>query len=200
MSEILERGLSEREKSAPVEDLIRGRWSPRAMKPEPVSDDQIESLFEAARWAPSTYNEQEWRFSYAVRGDSKWDLFFSFLVEGNQAWCSNAGLLIVATSRKKFTRNGKDNPVYAIDCGHAAQNIYLQATSMGLVAHGMAGIEQDKIRKELNIPEVYEVHCMIAVGKPGKVEDLPEELRDMEKPSGRKSVSEISERGSFSFE
>src|SRR6266705_2322062 len=93
----------------PIESLFVRRWSPRAMSGEPITEKEMLTLFEAARWAPSTYNEQEWRFLYARRESEHWPVFFHLLMEANQAWCKNAAVLVVVLARKTFTKNGKPN-------------------------------------------------------------------------------------------
>src|SRR5438093_9851555 len=125
--------LDYRKADYPVEKLFVARWSPRAMTGEPFSESEINTLFEAARWAPSTYNEQEWRFLYARRDTPEWPAFFDLLMEANQAWCKNAAVLAVALAHKVFAKNGKPNPVHLFDCGSAWQNLALQATAMGIV-------------------------------------------------------------------
>src|SRR5437762_10611376 len=103
----------------PIEPIFFRRWSPRAMTGEPITEAELLTLFEAARWAPSTYNEQEWRFLYARRETPHWQTFFDLLVEGNQEWCKQAAVLAVVLARKTFKRNGKPNPVHLFDCGSA---------------------------------------------------------------------------------
>jgi nitroreductase len=183
----------------PIDDLFLRRWSPRAMNGEPVAQEQLLTLFEAARWAPSTYNEQEWRFLYAHREGEHWGTFFNFLAEANQTWCRNAGVLIVVLSHKVFERNGKPNPVHTFDAGAAFENFALQGTVSGLVVHGMAGFDRDKVRAELNVPGDFDVEAMIAVGHPGDPNDLPEQVRDREVPTGRKTVAEFTREGAFDF-
>lgn len=181
----------------PVDPLFVHRWSPRAMSGEPLADHQILTLLEAARWAPSGYNEQPWRFCYAKRGTAHFDTFLGFLVEANRAWCASAAALFVLCSRKTFTRNGKPNVSHLFDAGAAWENLALQATAMGLVAHGMAGFDPAKARAGLNVPDDFDIPAMIAVGKPGRAEDLPEALRAMEQPSPRKPVGEWASEGMF---
>lgn len=183
----------------PIEPLILRRWSPRAMNGEPISDEQMLTLFEAARWAPSTYNEQEWRFLYARRDTPQWPLFFDLLVEGNQAWCHHAAMLVLILAHKVFARNGKPNPVHLFDCGSAFENLCLQGTSMGLVVHGMSGFDFDKAPAALGIPEDYAVVAMFAVGHPGDPDQLPEGMRKIETPSGRRPVRESICEGAFAF-
>jgi nitroreductase len=184
----------------PIDDLFLQRWSPRAMSGEAISDDEMLTLFEAARWAPSTYNEQEWRFLYAQRETPQWPAFFDLLVEGNRTWCENAALLVVVVAHKVFSRNGKPNPVHVFDAGAAFENLALQGAAMGLVVHGMQGFDFDKAREALNVPDDYAVCAMFAVGKSGDEAKLPEPLREREKPSDRKPVGQIICEGPFAFE
>ena len=191
--------LEVRKTDHPIESLFVERWSPRAMSGEPLSDGEILTLFEAARWAPSTYNEQEWRFLYARRETPQWQPIFELLVEGNQAWCKSAAMLAVIVAHKVFAQNGKPNPVHLFDVGAAFENIALQATAMGLVVHGMQGFDFEKARTTLNVPDDYAVAAMFAAGRPGPVDVLPEKLREREKPTGRKPVTEFICEGPFAF-
>lgn len=192
--------LEHRSADHDILDLFLKRWSPRAMTGEAVPQATLLRLFEAARWAPSTYNEQEWRFLYAHRDTDHWPTFFNLLMEANQAWCKNAGVLIVALSKKTFTLNGKPNPVHAIDTGMAIENLFLQAASLpDVIAHGMAGFDRGRARVDLQIPDDYDVQCMIALGRPGDPDQLPEMLREREVPTGRKPVGEFARAGKFSF-
>lgn len=188
-----------RKTDRPIESIFVQRWSPRAMSGEPLSETEILTLFEAARWAPSTYNEQEWRFLYARRDSPQWPLFFDLLVEANQAWCRKAGLLCVIAAHKVFSSSGKPNPVHVFDSGLAFENLALQGTVMGLVVHAMQGFDFQKARTALSIPEDYAVSAMFAAGKPGDVNELPPALREREKPSPRKPVTEIICEGQFRF-
>lgn len=181
----------------PVDPLFVHRWSPRAMSGEAIADHQLMTLLEAARWAPSSYNEQPWRFCYAKRGTQHFDAYLSFLMEANQVWCKSAAALFVLLSKKTFTRNGKPNSVSVFDAGSAWENLALQAAAMGLVAHGMAGFDGAKARAGLGVPDDFEVCAMIAVGKPGRVEDLPADYRGIEQPSPRKPIAEWAFEGKF---
>lgn len=183
-----------------VEPLIVRRWSPRAMSGEPLTQDELLTLFEAARWAPSTYNEQEWRFLYARRDTTHWPTFFNLLVEGNQAWCQRAALLAVELARKTFTRNGKPNPVHLFDAGMAWENLALQATAMGLVCHGMAGFDFVRARAALHIPPEFDVAAMFALGRPGDPRLLPPELQERELLTSRRPVKESICEGPFQFD
>jgi nitroreductase len=191
--------LKERQADRPIESIFLKRWSPRAMTGDPIPDDKLMTLFEAARWAPSTYNEQEWRFLIAKRNTPHWDSFFGLLMDANKVWCQRAAVLVVVLSHKVFERNGKPNPVHTFDTGAAFENLALQGGVMNLVVHGMAGFDRDKARTALKVPDDYAVEAMIAIGQPGDPADLPPELREREKPTGRKPVSEFVREGHFSF-
>jgi nitroreductase len=183
----------------PVEMLFVRRWSPRALSGEALTEKELMTLFEAARWAPSTYNEQEWRFLYARRGTEHWSLFFDLLVEGNRQWCQRAAVLVVALAHKVFARSGKPNPVHLFDCGAAFENLALQGTAMGLVVHGMQGFDYDKARTALAVPNDYAVAAMFALGRPGDPDQLPAELRERETPNGRRPVKDSIREGRFAF-
>jgi nitroreductase len=191
--------LASRKPDHPIERLFLLRWSPRAMSGAPLAEAQLLSLLEAARWAPSTYNEQEWRYLYARRDTAGWALFLDLLLPANQAWCRNAAVLLVVLSKKTFTRNGKPNPVHTFDAGASFENLALQGAALGLVVHGMAGFDRARARRELEVPDDFEVEAMIAVGHPGDPDDLPPELREREQPSGRKPIAELAREGKFSF-
>lgn len=183
----------------PIEELFILRWSPRSFSDQELTEQELNSLFEAARWAPSTYNEQEWRYLYARREGEHWETFFNLLVEGNKAWCHRAAVLVVVCSKETFTKNGKPNPVHTFDSGLASENLMLQAAAMGIIAHGMAGFDRDRARRDLEIPDDYDPEAMIAIGHPGDPDDLPENLRGGEQPSGRKKIDEFVREGRFSF-
>ncbi len=183
----------------PIEQIFHRRWSPRAMSGESLTEQELLSVFEAARWAPSTYNEQEWRFLYARRDTPQWQTFFNLLMEANQAWCQRAAVLVVVLARKTFTRNGKPNVVHLYDAGSAWENAALQASSMGLVAHGMAGFDFAKARTALQVPDHFAVAAMFALGRPGDPDQLPEAYRKMEVPSPRRPTKASICEGPFDF-
>jgi len=176
-------------------DLFPNRWSPRAMSGEALSDEEINSLFEAARWAPSCMNSQPWRFLYAKKNTPHWEMFFKFLLDGNKLWCVNAGVLIVVAAKKTF--GGRVSPTFAFDTGAAWENLALQAHLMGLVSHGMAGFDYAATKTELNLSDDYQILAMVALGRPGRKENLPEALREREKPSDRISLKEFAFEGKF---
>ena len=143
----------------------------------PVSDTELATLFEAARWAPSSSNEQPWRFVYAKRDTKHWQEFFNLLVEGNKAWCVNASVLIITLSKKTWDEDDSLNETHSFDTGAAWQNLALQGTALGLVVHGIGGFDYDKARQLLALPDSFSVEMMIAFVKLGKIEDLPEKYR-----------------------
>ena len=189
--------MAERKAEYPVLPLIIDRWSPRAMSGEPITDSEIMSLFEAARWAPSSFNNQPWRFIYVKRGTPDWDRMFRLLTPSNQSWAKNAAVLILAISHNTFDYNGKNARTHSLDTGAATENLALQTFSMGLACHGMEGFDYDKARKEFNISDDYTVEAMYAIGKRGKKEDLDPELQERENPSDRKRVNEFAFEGNF---
>ena len=161
------KGSERREADYPVDKLFIDRWSPRAMSGEEMAEDELLTLFEAARWAPSSYNNQPWRILYARRGTEHWPLFLGLLVEGNRVWAEQAAALLLFVSKETFDFNGQPYPTHSFDTGAAWENLALQATLKGLVAHGMQGFDYERARTELNIPEGFRVEAMAAVGKPG---------------------------------
>ncbi|OGI60776.1 nitroreductase [Candidatus Nomurabacteria bacterium RIFCSPHIGHO2_01_FULL_38_19] len=189
--------VNNRTSEYPVEDMFLKRYSPRALSGEPISKEELMTLFEAARWAPSNYNIQPWRFVYAMRDTSEFDTHFSLLVDFNQTWCKNASALVVAISRKKTDDSKNDNVTHSFDTGSAWMSLALQASSMGLVAHGMSGFDFAMAKEKLDVPDDHQVEMMFAIGKHGKIEDLPEAMRAGETPNGRKNLEEIIFEGKF---
>jgi len=179
-----------------VDELFLNRWSPRAMSGEEIDEATLLSLFEAAKWAPSSNNNQPWRFLYGRRNTPHWNTFFSLLAEGNQIWAKDAAVLIVVISKTTFDA-GKPARTHSYDAGAAWENFALQGSLMGLVVHGMQGFDYDKAKEVLQIPNGYQVEAMIAVGKKGKKEDLPQYLQEREFPSARKNLAEIAMEGFF---
>ena len=176
----------------PVESLFLRRWSPRAMNGEPVAQSLLLRLLEAARWAPSTFNVQEARFLYAHRDGEHWSRFYDLLVEGNQSWCKDAGVLVLVASKSTFEGNGSKNPVHEFDAGLATQNLLLQGAAMGLVTHPMAGFDRGAAVRELGLPADVKPAAMVAIGHPGDPASLPEDIRDDDRrPTGRKPVDEL---------
>jgi len=167
------------------------------MTGEKISHDEVLSLFEAARWAPSSYNNQPWRFIYANKESQHWNTLFNLMIEFNQSWAKNASVLVVIISSKNFEYNGNPSRTHSFDAGAAWENLAIEATSRGLVTHAMEGFDYEKTRKDLEIPDDYEVNAMIAIGKEGEKEQLSKELQEKEFPSDRKTLSEIMMEGKF---
>jgi nitroreductase len=187
-----------RQSTYKINPLILNRWSPRSMiGDEELDEDTIMSLFEAARWAPSSYNNQPWRFIYAKRNTKNWNKLFNLLAELNKVWTKNAALLVVVVSRKNFEYNEKYSITHQYDAGAAWENLALEASSKGLVAHGMQGFDYEKARVDLEIPDNFDVMAMAAIGKKGSKENLPSELQNKELPTDRKPLNEIVMEGIF---
>jgi nitroreductase len=165
----------------PIHDLIRNRWSPRAFDSRPVEPEKLCSLFEAARWAPSSSNAQPWSFIVAAKEDpSNFAKILDCLVEQNQAWAKNAPVLALSVAAMNFEKNQQPNRHAFHDVGQAAANLALQATALGLEVHQMAGILPDKARDLFAIPDGYEAVAGIALGHPDDPASLPEPLRARE--------------------
>ncbi len=177
----------------PIHDLLRKRWSPRAFSSRPVEPEKLRSLWEAARWAPSSYNEQPWSFIVATKEDeAEYARLLSCLVEGNIQWAQHAPVLMVSVAKLHFDENGERNRHAFHDVGQAVANLIVQATALGLVVHQMAGIFPDKIRELYGIPEGYEAVAGIASGYPGDPETLPERLRQRElAPRSRRPIPDF---------
>jgi nitroreductase len=182
------------ETSVPIHELLARRWSGRAFDPElPVDREQIVSLCEAARWAPSCYGEEPWRYIIWDKNtdEESWQRAFNCLGEFNQAWVKNAPVLMVSIADTIFKRNKKPNRYGQYDTGASAISILLQAISLGLMAHEMGGFDKDKLREEFGIPERYDVMAMIAVGHPTDPEILEGQLKKTElAPRQRMPLSE----------
>lgn len=162
----------------PVHDLIASRWSPYSFADRSVSDEELRSLFEAARWAASSFNEQPWSYIVAKKDDAEeFERLLSCLVEVNQVWAKSASALALGISRLNFARNDKPNRAAIHDLGLAAGNLVLEATARGLAVHQMAGIIPEKARELYSIPEGHEPLTALAIGYAGDPADLPGELR-----------------------
>jgi nitroreductase len=181
-----------------ISPTLVNRWSPRSMTGEALSDEELFPLFEAARWAPSSFNSQLWRFIIARRQHSEeFKRFLGLLVRGNQVWAKDAAVLLAVASRTRFELNEKPAITHAFDAGAAWENFAIEAARRGLVAHGMQGFDYDRAKLELAIPDEFEVHAMVAIGRRGSGENLPEKLRDKEHPNTRRPLREIVFEGTF---
>lgn len=177
---------------AGVYDLIRRRWSPRAYSGKEVTTAELKKLFEAARWAASSSNEQPWRFLVGRRGDETYQKIFNTLVEGNQSWAKSAPVLVLSVAKKVFSNNGKPNAYGMHDTGAASATLALQATANGLHTHSMAGFDREQARASFAIPSDYEIGAVTAIGYFGDPADLPERLQKMEEsPRQRKPLEEF---------
>lgn len=166
---------------APVIEVIRKRRSYRAYADKPVESEKIESLFEAARWAPSSVNEQPWHYLYATKDQPDlWQRILNCLNEGNRIWAQHAPLLIVTMTRKNFTRNDRPNTSAKYDLGGANALLSLQATALGLNVHQMGGYDKQKAIEDLSIPDLYELGVILAIGYPGDPDILPDNLKQRE--------------------
>ena len=182
-----------------IEQLLLDRWSPRAMSGEEISEDELMRLFEAARWAPSSFNAQQWRALYARRGTENWPVFFELLVEANKSWAKNAAVLVLFISRKTFEHDNEPSITHSYDTGAAWENFALEGFRQGLVVHGMEGFDYERARVELRIPEEFQIEAMAAVGRPGAKELLPDKLQKRESPSDRRKVTDSICEGPFRF-
>ncbi len=176
----------------PLDDSIAERWSPRAFDAKPVEREKLGSLFEAARWAPSCFNEQPWSFFVGLKGEGEdFDRLASCLVEGN-AWARTVPVLILSVAKTRFARNDKPNRHAQHDVGLAVQSLVLQAQSLGLATHQMAGFDVDRARATLKIPADCEPMAMIALGYPGDASALEPALAERElAPRTRKNLGAI---------
>jgi nitroreductase len=191
------KGSDKRQADHLIDTLFIDRWSPRAMSGEEIPETELLTLFEAARWAPSSYNNQPWRILYARRGSEQWPLFFDLLVETNKGWANNAAVLLLFVSKTTFDHNGKPYPTHSFDTGAAWQNLALQGYLKGYVVHGMMGFDYERARISLTIPEEFRIEAMAAVGHPGDPVALPEALRQRENPNNRRNLEQTVCEGPF---
>src|SRR6476620_4182616 len=192
-------GSEKRKADHPIANIFLDRWSPRAMTGESIAEDELLTLFEAARWAPSSYNYQPWRFLYARRDGEHWQTFFDLMVEFNQSWAKHAAALVVFISRTHFDFSGEPAPTHSFDTGAAWENLALQGWLNGFVVHGMQGFDYERARTALNIPEGFKVEAMCAIGKPADPRTLSEDLRAKEAPSDRRQLEKTICEGPFCF-
>jgi nitroreductase len=189
------KGSEIRKPDYPIDSLFIDRWSPRAMSGEGISEEVLLTLFEAARWAPSSYNNQPWRILYARRDTTHWPLFFDLLVDFNKTWAKQAAALLVFISKTTFDHNGEPSVTHSFDTGAAWQNFALQASLKRLVVHGMEGFDYARARTMLNVPRDFQIEAMAAIGRPGQKEDLPIGLQERESPNDRRKLAETITEG-----
>jgi nitroreductase len=173
--------------------VMRSRWSPRSFSDREVSSSDLRKVFEAARWAPSSNNEQPWRFIVGRRNSDTFQKIASFLVSFNQAWAPKAPILILGIAKKQFSHNNAPNNFAFFDLGAATGFITLQAAGLGLSTHQMAGYDQGVARKAFQIPDEFDLGSVMALGYQGEPSALPNaKLLDSEtSPRSRKPLSEI---------
>lgn len=183
----------------PIHELIARRWSPRAFADRPVETEKLYRLFEAARWAASSFNEQPWGFMVATREQAdRHATMVECLSEGNQVWAADAPVLLLSMAKLVFDRNERPNRHAYHDTGLAVANLVIQATDLGLFVHQMAGFDQEQSRAAFSIPEDWDPVAMIAIGYPGDPEQLPEDLKKREYGERkRKDFSEFVFTGEF---
>jgi nitroreductase len=174
-----------------IDSMFADRWSPRAFLSDPLTEREIQTLFEAARWAPSCFNEQPWRFVYATAPEQRQKLV-ACLVAKNQLWAGRAPLVMFVLSRRCFQKTGKENRHAPYDAGAAWMALALQARKLGLYAHAMAGFNLDKAYETLGVSrDEFHIMAAIAVGRLGDASELPDDLRAMEAPNNRKPHAEV---------
>ena len=184
--------MTSTEIESPVIDIIKNRRSRRAYSTRPVEAEKIKSLFEAARWAPSSMNDQPWRYIYATKSHPElWKKLWDVLNEGNKIWTKDAPLLVLSMARKNFSINGHPNGSAKYDLGGANAFLTLQGTSMGLNIHQMGGYDRAKADASLNIPDDYELGVMMAIGYAGDPAILPENLKERELAPRRRNTQGV---------
>ena len=182
-----------------VHAMFLGRHSPRAFTDATLTMEQVLSLLEAARWAPSSNNMQPWRFAYGLRGDDGFARIAEALVPFNRTWADKAAALVVVASKTVVEKDGQSQPnaAHAFDAGSAWMSLALQAHLNGLFAHAMGGFDKVKAAELLNLPADHELHAVVAIGKQGSPDTLPEALRPGEVPNDRAALSDLAKHGTF---
>lgn len=185
----------------PAHRIFIDRWSPRGFSEEALPEAELLTFIEAARWAPSAYNSQPWRFLYALRGQPDFDTFLGPLIEFNRGWARHAAALVYVLSKKSYIPPGKSEPVvsrtHSFDAGAAWANFANQAAASGWASHGMSGFDVTAAQKALQVPDDFAVEIAIAVGRKGDGAHLPDILKQRETPSARVPVSDLAASGLF---
>lgn len=193
---------SARKTDHPIAEVFTRRWSPRAFDGSPLQEADLFRLFEAARWAPSAFNAQPWRFLYALRGGADWARFLDLLVPANRSWAANSSAIVFILS-DRFMRDASGEPIddchsHAFDVGAAWGQLALQAVHDGLHTHGIAGLDFERAYAELEVPEGFSIQMAVAIGRTGNAADLlPGDLAEREVPSDRLPISQLAFAGSF---
>ena len=183
----------------PIDAQFLERWSPRAFTPDAMTQADVLSLLEAARWAPSASNLQPWRFVYGLRGDAGFAAIAEGLVPFNRAWADKAAALIVVASKTTTPKDGAEGPnaYHAFDTGAAWAQLALQAHLNGFSAHGMAGFDHQVLAANVGLPENHVLHAVVAAGRRGDPASLPDMLRAREHPNDRQPLTETAYHGKF---
>lgn len=182
--------MSKREFNVEIMEEIKERWSPRAISREKISDEDLNAILEAARYAPSCFNEQPWRFLVAKEDESH-SKMVGVLTASNQVWAKNAPVLILVLAKRLFDQNGKENYWHMFDAGTAWGYLSLEAQRRGLVTHAMGGFSKEKAREAFGISEEYDLMAVVAVGKYGNINDLPDDLKEREEQGVRLDLDKI---------
>ena len=176
----------------PVHDLILSRWSPRSFSDKAVSDADLKTVFTAAAWAASSYNEQPWRFIVGRKGDETYKKLFASLVPANQEWARTAPVLYATFGKKTFTKDGKPNGYGLHDTGAASANLSLQAQALGLHTHGMGGFDKETLRAFFGVPSDFDPGAIWTLGYAGDPENVPDHFKQGEKaPRERKGLNDF---------
>ena len=185
----------------PIDPMFLERWSPRAFTDEVISPEDLLTILEAARWAPSSYNAQPWRFLYARRGTAHWEKFLDLLVPMNKMWAKDAAALIILVSNSVMRPPGSDKDVpshsHSLDAGTASGYLALQANILGWYVHGMIGLDRDRAFSELNVPSGFRVEAAYAIGRKGDPKQLPDAIAAREKPNDRVPLDQLAFEGGF---
>lgn len=193
--------LHYRKPDHPVDPIFVHRWSPRAFAAKPMARGDLLTILEAARWAPSAYNIQPWRFIYAMRGDAHWRGYLDLLDPFNAGWARNASALVFVVSDTVTPGQGSSpsqrSRTHSFDTGAAWAHLALQATTLGYQAHAMAGIHFDRVRQQLSVPDDYRIEIAVAIGMQTDPSVLPSALQEREKPSPRLPLEAIAFVGHF---
>lgn len=179
-----------------IDPIYLERWSPRGFANKEVDEETLNSIFEAARWAPSAMNLQPWHFIVARNKEDR-EKFYEFIYDANVTWCKEAPVLVAILSKKIRNEEGAPNVTHAFDTGAAWGFLALEATRKGLIAHGMGGFDHEAAREILNIPDEYDIQAVVAVGYYDPDAELPEALKEREVPSDRRPMKEFVSEGKF---
>lgn len=193
--------MSQRTPDHAIDPQFTARWSPRAFTGEPIDEATLLRFLEAARWAPSGFNSQPWRFAWGRAGTPAWAPIFGTLLSFNQQWAQRASALVVVVSQQRWVPPGKselqDITSHAFDAGAAWAHLALQASLSGWHTHGMGGFDHGRARENLGIPDGFTPHIVVAIGRLGDKSLLPESLQAREIPSPRRPLTELASEGRF---